>query len=276
VLLRFESAQRNELPIILDLLDEAAVWLRARDILQWPPRFSDVDDWRAARIASYVEDGQAWLVRISSEVVATFTIGAADPDYADGWPDGPDDALYIFRMAVRRAWAGRNLGGRILDWASARALARGHKWLRLDCHRDNTALQNYYEARGFIRVGTLIRTITDGPQPGSGQPYTRGSGALYQRPAGSIHLPPRTAHPRGDTAMPDRYDITGEAAIWQEASELVAGLKLHEPPIDQLSWNTALEQAARTLENRAREIRQRNGMYFRVLGEPETNGASAD
>ncbi len=116
-------------------------------------------------------------------------------------------------MAVRRPWAGRNLGGRILDWASARAQAHGHRWLRLGCHRDNLALQRYYEARGFLRVGTLVRTITDDSPAGSDQPYTRGSGALYQRPAGSIHLPPHGLRPAEKTAMPDRYDITGEAAI---------------------------------------------------------------
>lgn len=261
MLLVFEQATPADLPVVLDLLDEAAAWLRQRNIEQWPDRFGGVDDWRAARIAEYVTTGQTWLVRLGGEAVATFSLGGADPDYADGWPDGPDDALYIFRTAVRRAWAGRDIGGRILNWASARAHTQGCRWLRLDCHRNNTALQRYYENRGFLRVGTLVRTITDGPTPGTGNPYTRGSGALYQRPAGSVHFPCQK-----ETIMTDRYDPTGEAAIWEKAAALVNSLKHDQIPGDDLNlWNTALDQAARALDNESRAIRQRDGMYYRVI-----------
>lgn len=183
----FRPARPADLPIVLELLDEAAAWLQAQGIRQWPQRFSDVSDWRSSRIADYVESGKTWLVYDDATAIATFTLSPdADPDYADGWPDGPNQGLYIFRMAVRRQSAGHDLGGRILDWSGARALSQGKRWLRLDCHRENTKLQAYYETRGFNRVNTLIRTIDDGPTPGTGQRYTRGSGALYQRPAGAV------------------------------------------------------------------------------------------
>ena len=65
------------------------------------------------------------------------------------------------------------------------------------------------------------------------------------------------------STTPDRYDPTGDAAIWASASQLVAEMKS-----DQLSedWNAALEQAARKLENEARGIRQGvGGMYHRSI-----------
>jgi GNAT superfamily N-acetyltransferase len=258
LLLTFDQAAADDLSVVLDILDEAARWLHEREIEQWPAQFGGVDDWRSARIAGYVNAGQTWLVRIGGEPVATFNLtDQADPDYVDGWPDGPGNALYIFRMAVRRVWAGRDLGSRILDWASSRAKREGVAWLRLDCHRHNRALQRYYEDRGFIHVGTLVRTIDD-----NGQPYTRGSGALYQRPAGAVQLFPH----RGGDVMSDRYDPTGEAAIWYQASQLVNSLKRYAEDDDQLRpWNSALDQAARMLENEGRGIRQTNGMYSRVI-----------
>lgn len=188
-LLEFRQAKDADLPAVLAMLDEAAAWLDDKGIRQWPAKFSDVNDWRRARIESYISAGHTWMASINDRVAATFTLGEADPDYAHGWPDGPETGLYIFRMAVTRSWSGCDLGGRILDWASVRAAEHGRQWLRLDCHRENPGIQAYYEHRGFSRVATLISTITDGPQPGEGQPYTRGSGALYQRPAGSIHIP---------------------------------------------------------------------------------------
>lgn len=69
--------------------------------------------------------------------------------------------------------------------------------------------------RGFTRVGKLVRVavIAD-----TGQPCTRNSGALHQCLAASSSI---TTTGR-DGPMIDRYDRTGEAAVWQAAAELVS------------------------------------------------------
>ncbi|MEV0649890.1 GNAT family N-acetyltransferase [Phytomonospora sp. NPDC050363] len=175
-----QRAEPRQLRLVLDILDEAAAWLRQRGIVQWPERFSDANDWRNSRIGDYVTAGETFLVIQDDDPVATFSLAGADPDYAAGWPGGPGDAVYLYRMAVRRAAAGRHLGDHILNWASAFSSGRGQRWLRLDCHRLNPVLQGYYLARGFAHVDTMIHTRPDG--------YIRGSGALFQRPAGTISL----------------------------------------------------------------------------------------
>ncbi|MGH3829227.1 MAG: GNAT family N-acetyltransferase [Pseudonocardiaceae bacterium] len=205
------------------------------------------------------------MVRSNTTAVATFTLSAADPDYADGWPDGPDTGLYIYRMAIRREFAGHDIGGHILNWSSTRATALGYRWLRLDCHRDNPALQNYYKARGFERVGTLIRVIDDPVSGDANGRYVRASGALFQRPASSILISCAEQNRVGSTVTFDRYDPHNEAAIWQDASDIAASLKTDNQPQDPDAWNTALNQASRLLERQAMEIRQRNGMYYRPL-----------
>lgn len=187
MLITVTPAESHETPLVLGILDEAAEWLRTQGIEQWPARFSSSDDWRENRITRYVAAGETFLLRAGAIAIGTFTLSAADPHYAAGWPDGPETGLYVYRMAVRRAAAGLALGDAILDWASARSAAFGYRWLRLDCHRRNPALQHYYEQRGFTRVGTLVHVI-EGVGPDGG-PYERGSGALYQRPAGTIMIP---------------------------------------------------------------------------------------
>jgi GNAT superfamily N-acetyltransferase len=264
-LLSVDQASPDELPTVLELLDDAAQWLRKQGITQWPARFTGAEDWRIDRIHAYIENGHTWLVRTNATPVATFTLSSADPNYADGWPDGPDTGLYIYRMVVRRNFAGHDIGGHILNWSSARAAALGYRWLRLDCHRQNQALQDYYQAHGFERVGTLIRVIHDPVSGDANSRYVRASGALFQRPAGSLSIP-NTNHTReGLTMTADRYDPHNEAAIWQEASTIVESLKTNDQPHDPNAWNTALDQAARVLERRAMETRQRNGMYYRPL-----------
>ena len=59
----------------------------------------------------------------------------------------------------------------MLDWASRRAAAAGKRWLRLDAWASNTKLHDYYLGEQFKMVRLL-------------QFPHRGSGALFQRPAG--------------------------------------------------------------------------------------------
>jgi len=254
MLIRIEPAVPDESDHVFSVLDEAAAWLQSQGIKQWPARFSGVDDWRAERINAHIEAGHVWGVRIRDEIAAVVTLAGPDPDYAHGWPTDPDDALYVYRMAARRKHAGHGLGKHILNWASTRAAALGLSWLRLDCHRDNEPLQRYYERAGFERVGTVVTNIDPGGSRPSGETYTRGSGALYQRASGTVQI-----------GSDDPYDPTGEAAVWQAAASLVNSVKSDDVGSVVDPWNTAIEQASRVLDNEARGVRQRNGVWYRVI-----------
>ncbi|WP_143230362.1 GNAT family N-acetyltransferase [Actinosynnema sp. ALI-1.44] len=244
----------EDLDTVLDILDDAAKWLQERGIEQWPSSFSQDATWRTQRIRSYIEHGLTYLVRLgeASGPVATFTLSkAADPQFAHGWPDGPESGGYIFRIAVLRHAAGQDLGGVILDWAADEVARWGKLWLRIDVHRRNPRLHQYYERHGFQKVAEV--TAPDLSVPGR----TRGSGTLMQRPTRLTG--------KGSAMNVSSYDPDGTAALWLEASNLVASMKLENPPISDDAWNVALDQAARMLERHALEIKQANGMYFRTL-----------
>lgn len=245
-----EVAKADELSAVLALLDEAAAWLKSRDIDQWPASFSGDATWRTDRIRSYIEHGLTYLARDQSgRAVGTFTLTpAADPQFAHGWPDGPDNAGYLFRMAVSRSAAGHDLGGQLLDWATREVGRWGKRWLRIDVHRLNPQLQEYYRRHGFTKVAEV--TAPDLTVPGR----TRGSGTLMQREV-----------PKGERVADNLYDPRGVAATWIEASNYVRGMQLDAPPKSPTAWNDALEQAARALERIASEVKQANGMYYRTL-----------
>lgn len=184
--LEFRQATPDELPIVLAVLDEAAACLGRQNIRQWPPHFTGVKDWRGERIDAHVKAGHTWIVRRDGQV-ATFTIDdGADQDFAHGWPDGRGGALCIFRMAVPPRQRGRVHRNADVELASRRAQDEGKRWLQLDGHHRNLALQRY-ERHGFERGGTVITVINDDRQP-----HTRNSGALYQRAAGTNVTPTRT------------------------------------------------------------------------------------
>lgn len=158
------SAEPTDLQTIVDLRNEASDWLRRRGSDQWagPPN--------RERLRRSIEAGETYVVWDDGQAAATITLDThADPDF---WKpeDRPHDALYVRQMIVARRFAGHDLGADLLDWAGDRARQVGKSWLRLDCWKTNSRLQDYYRRHGF----THLRTV-DLPH--------RGSGALFQRPA---------------------------------------------------------------------------------------------
>jgi GNAT superfamily N-acetyltransferase len=162
-MIEFQPATPDQAADVLSLLDEAAAWLRARGISQWPERFEPV--W----VRGAISRGETWLVRVDGTVSGTVTL-----DWSDRvWADVGGDAAYLHRMAVRRTAAG--LGAVILGWAEGVAREHGRPALRLDCVASNTRLRAYYEAAGFVHRGDV--TVAGAP----GQRLDAGPTVLVSR-----------------------------------------------------------------------------------------------
>ncbi|GII82005.1 N-acetyltransferase [Sphaerisporangium rufum] len=141
--IRFRRAGPDEVVEVLSVLDEAAGWLRARGIAQWPARFE------AGWVEEAISRGETWLVTAGDKAAGTVTLDWSDPL----WADTGGVAGYMHRMAVRRRAAG--LGPRILGWAAEAARQQGATFLRLDCVRSNDRLRAYYAAQGFAHRGDV-------------------------------------------------------------------------------------------------------------------------
>ncbi|GGN61935.1 hypothetical protein GCM10012285_61490 [Streptomyces kronopolitis] len=186
------QANEQDLPIVVELWEHAASWLRERGIDQW--QYAPRED----RIKANLAAGECWIVEVDRTPVATITVdGHADSDFWDR-DEAAEAALYVHRMVVRRDVAGLDLGSAMLDWASKRAADQGKTWLRLDAWRSNDGLRAYYSNRGF----THVRTV---------EAEGRRSGALFQRPAGRV----RGVGPELRSAGRQTGDQVGRAAgIW--------------------------------------------------------------
>ena len=67
------------------------------------------------------------------------------------WPNAmPGEALYVHRLAVRRAHAGTGLARCLLDWSADEARRHGCRFLRLDTEL-RPRLLALYEAAAFFR-----------------------------------------------------------------------------------------------------------------------------
>jgi ribosomal protein S18 acetylase RimI-like enzyme len=140
-------AEREDLDEIVAILSEAARWLLARGIDQWP------DPFPRDRVATMLERGEFYLVLVDGRPAATFALLWSDFAF---WGEQPPVAGYVHAIAVRREHAGQGLGERVLDWAEEQIAAEGREFLRLDCMSDNAVLRAYYERLGFEPRGEAV------------------------------------------------------------------------------------------------------------------------
>lgn len=127
---------------VSNILLEAADWLRERDIPMWR-----ADELSRERIATDVAEGHFFLARCGGEAVGTIKFQLQDTLF---WPDTPEDeAAFVHRLAVRRAFGGGELSAELLRWAGEHAKSLGRHFLRLDCEASRPRLRAVYERYGF-------------------------------------------------------------------------------------------------------------------------------
>jgi GNAT superfamily N-acetyltransferase len=139
-----QRARPDDVDVVLAVLADAAAWLRARGVEQWPDRFPA--EW----VLPAIEAGDTWLAELDGQIVGTLVVQWDDPLF---WAGYPSDAGYLHRLAVRRHGAG--LGGRLLRWAERQASGAGKSYLRLDCVASNESLRAYYERAEYEYVGDV-------------------------------------------------------------------------------------------------------------------------
>jgi GNAT superfamily N-acetyltransferase len=140
--IEIRKAAPSEAVLVSDVLTEAALWLRARGAELWSS-----DSVSLSRVAPEVEEGLYFLAWSGAASVGAMRLTWTDPFY---WPEAvPGEALYVHRLAVRRAFAGGRASSALLVWAAAHAQAHGARFLRLDCQAPRAALRRVYERFGF-------------------------------------------------------------------------------------------------------------------------------
>jgi GNAT superfamily N-acetyltransferase len=175
VTLEVRRAGPDDLGAAIDILEEASSWVASLGMDGWVPGSFRSPKGRGYRIVrENLAAGELYLAHRDGGPVATVTLQSTDPLY---WPDAPQDALYVHRLAVRRDAAGSGVGRALLRWSEEQAIARGRVFLRLDCPSGNPDIRAFYRSAGFEHRGDLAvdafplsllekpcgRSLADGP-----------------------------------------------------------------------------------------------------------------
>jgi GNAT superfamily N-acetyltransferase len=157
-------AGRDDVPAVLGLLDGATEWLVARGRTdQWGTEPHSTSPRRVAQITGFADDDGLWVAEADGRVIGALAVGAALP-YV---PPAAEPELYVRLLVADRAFAGKNIGGVLLDHARDLARQAGAGLLRVDCFAGGDgALVRYYEKQGFTRTDTFAVPVNDSEWPG--------------------------------------------------------------------------------------------------------------
>jgi len=147
-------AAPHEAAAVAGVIQEAARWIATWRAQLWDPELVG-----EAFVAPFIARGQMLSARTPEEIAGVMILLPDDPHF---WPDRPPgEAVYLHKLAVRRAYAGMGLPAVLMDHAEGLARAQGRHVLRLDCA---PPLGSFYERLGFWPVDEIdVRHPEAGP-----------------------------------------------------------------------------------------------------------------
>lgn len=163
------AATPANLATVVRLRREAIAWLQAQGQDQWSTDWPDTDTM-VAGFERDLREGSTWFALDDvGGVLAVITTNRRT--HSGLWtPQEESTALFVHRLTLTRAAAGRGIGARLLDFAGEQAEQAGLPWLRLDAWTTNSRLHDYYRGQGF----RLVRIVANHYTP---------SAACFERPA---------------------------------------------------------------------------------------------
>ncbi|WP_179884992.1 GNAT family N-acetyltransferase [Bacillus sp. AFS015802] len=146
------QAKPEDLHKVLELLVNAAAWLKTKRTEQWSYYLTDLDGNKEEILRS-IENGATYLVKKEGQPVSTLTIENDPSEWdVDLWgEEAQDEVVYLHRLVVHRSHGGKGLGAALLDWVEKEAKEAGNKFIRFDCIARNEGLNHYYQERYTLK-----------------------------------------------------------------------------------------------------------------------------
>ncbi len=150
----FEPVSKANEKAALDILIDAINWMEENDGSLWQR-----EEINGTDLTNTADQSHYRLVCLNHTPAATFQLGQVDTRY---WPDADDDAIYLHRIAIARAFRGQGLLPQIFRFAQNYAADMGRSKIRLDCDSNRGKLRSLYENAGFFFHSYISLDIYNG------------------------------------------------------------------------------------------------------------------
>ncbi|MDS0137293.1 MULTISPECIES: GNAT family N-acetyltransferase [unclassified Amycolatopsis] len=142
------SGDSGDADTLLRFFDEAVEWLAARgSSKQWGTEPWSRVPKRVDRVQGMAADPGLRIAMVDGEPAGALIVSE---DHDPHVPAVDERELYIRLLITSRRFAGRRVGGRLVEYALDEARRRGIDLVRVDCWAGGDGdLQRYYEGQGF-------------------------------------------------------------------------------------------------------------------------------
>ncbi|KAF9941752.1 hypothetical protein BGZ67_004090 [Mortierella alpina] len=152
------NTEPEELEEYINILERAAEWMESQNLAQWIPGTFRKPDSRQ-HISDAIASKNSYVVfhTPTKTIAAIFALNYRDPFDEMLWvpllgPDHWQDAIYVHRLVVEKAFQGRGVVPKVLRFVEALVPQKGKTYLRLDCRGNNPGLRKFYREKCRGRV----------------------------------------------------------------------------------------------------------------------------
>lgn len=138
----------GELNLGLEMLKEAAVWLKEKNINYWKSWLNPNQDY-INWIKSGLDNNEFYFLESENEVIGMYRLQYSDEMF---WGKREEKAGYIHSFTIKRKYCGQGIGRDALELIALKLKQNGIGLIRLDCGSEIKGLCEYYEKNGFNKV----------------------------------------------------------------------------------------------------------------------------
>lgn len=150
----FRQATPQDLPQMLQIVEEGREFLRLQGVDQWQK-----GDPNKAGLEKDIEAGEAWVLEQNGSIVATMALATGEEeDYRrllrGAWALN-EPYISLHRFAVSQSLRHTGLSARLLWEIENACKAREIFYIRVDTHHQNRPMRRFLEKGGFTCRGDL-------------------------------------------------------------------------------------------------------------------------
>ena len=152
--LRFRKGSVGDMERIMELVADAQNWFLEQEIDQWQDGYPTREI-----ILSDIVDGENYIVEYNNIIASTFVVSfEGEPTYNEikgkGWLNENCYAV-VHRIAVAGECRRKGIAKEILHYVEELCAERGVCDIRIDTHRDNSAMRTLLKKLGYIHCGRI-------------------------------------------------------------------------------------------------------------------------
>lgn len=148
-----KPSQPSDLEEIKALTEACAVAMQEKEIYQWNEHYPSIE-----KLEEDIEKAELFILKEEEKILGIIVLtDLMDEEYVPiEWLTESRNNLYIHRLATHPSVWGKGYGQQLMDFAESFARENEFTSVRLDTFSQNKRNQQFYEARGYQKLGDIF------------------------------------------------------------------------------------------------------------------------